>query len=142
MKILLAVDFSVSTGKVLEQAVVFAQGMQAEVVVIHVGAPDPEFVGYSVDSKVMRDVVAGTLHHEHSLVQSYGDRLRESGIECKALLIQGPTVDSIIKEAERISADMIILGSTGKGLAKQVILGSTSEGVLHRSKVPVLVIPV
>ena len=48
----------------------------------------------------------------------------------------------IIKEAEKLTADMIIIGSEHKGLWTQLIEGSTSKSLVGQSTVPVLVVPV
>jgi nucleotide-binding universal stress UspA family protein len=49
---------------------------------------------------------------------------------------------SIIAYAEKIKADMIVMGSHGSGNLKEIILGSTAERVVRFSNRPVLVIPV
>jgi nucleotide-binding universal stress UspA family protein len=35
--------------------------------------------------------------------------------------------------------DLIVVGSSGKGMADRLILGSVSTGIVHKSPVPVLV---
>jgi nucleotide-binding universal stress UspA family protein len=50
-------------------------------------------------------------------------------------------VDAILTEAKDVGADMIVVGSHGRGAMYQLLVGSVSEGVLHRSRLPVLVIP-
>ena len=44
--------------------------------------------------------------------------------------------------AEKLAADMIIIGSEHKGLWTQLIEGSTSKSLVGQSTVPVLVVPV
>ena len=41
---------------------------------------------------------------------------------------------------EKYNFDMIVMGSRGIGSAKEVFLGSTSNHVLHKSKIPVLIV--
>ena len=48
--------------------------------------------------------------------------------------------DSIVKYAKRDKFDMIVIGSRGRGAAKEIFLGSTSNQVLHKSSIPVLVV--
>jgi nucleotide-binding universal stress UspA family protein len=58
-----------------------------------------------------------------------------------ALLVQGVTADTILEEAAKLAADIIVVGSRGKGALQQLVVGSVSEGVLRKSQCPVLVVP-
>jgi nucleotide-binding universal stress UspA family protein len=68
--------------------------------------------------------------------------LRQAGIDATALLIQGPIVETTLKEAERLKAEMLIVGSHGYGAVYDLLVGSISRGILKHSKIPVLVVPV
>ena len=46
MKLLVAVDLSESTEKVVKKAEEIASAISAKVWILHVAAPDPDFVGY------------------------------------------------------------------------------------------------
>ncbi len=46
----------------------------------------------------------------------------------------------IVSYAENQRFDLIVIGSSGKGLATRFFLGSTSNYVVHKSKVPVLLV--
>jgi nucleotide-binding universal stress UspA family protein len=52
----------------------------------------------------------------------------------------GHPVGRIIATAEKIDADIIVMGSHGQGMLEQVVIGSTSRRVLRRCKKPVLVV--
>lgn len=47
---------------------------------------------------------------------------------------------TICEVAKEKDADLIILGSHGRGLVDGALLGSVAHGVLHRSHIPVLVV--
>ncbi|NLV27288.1 MAG: universal stress protein [Methanomicrobiales archaeon] len=51
----------------------------------------------------------------------------------------GDPVDSMIEYVTTGEVDLIVVGSTGKGMADRLILGSVSTGIVHKSPVPVLV---
>lgn len=55
-------------------------------------------------------------------------------------LVEGASGQSIVHMAEEVGADVVVVGSHGKGWFKRVVLGSVSEYVLHHSTVPVLVV--
>jgi len=141
MQLLVAVDFSDSSRLVIEYVKNLANALSGKIWLLHVAEPDPDFVGYDVDPPEMREVVAGRFHREHQQIQQLSQELRSNGLDCEALLIQGPTVETILREIEKLSVDMVVLGSHGKGVLRHILVGSTSEGVLHQSSVPVLVVP-
>ena len=152
MKILVAIDFSDAFDKIVKQAEVLAGALSATVTLLYVTEPEPGTVfsiyepdpimgGIEPDPKLIRDAVAERYHQEHKRLQEISQRIRNSGVECTALLVQGHGADEILAAAEKLPADMILLGSHGKGMAAKLLLGSTSEGVLRRSKVPVHIVP-
>ena len=51
------------------------------------------------------------------------------------------TVEAIVEEAQRLKADMIIVGSHHHGTFYNLIIGSMTSGVLKRAGCPVLVVP-
>jgi nucleotide-binding universal stress UspA family protein len=141
MNIIAAVDFSPVTEpllQVLEQA---AATFAAPVWLLHVVAPDPAFVGYGAGPDVVRSQVAAEHREKHNELQRLADRLRSAGIEVTALTLQGTTVDTIIAEASRLSASLILLGSHGHGAIYNMLVGSVAEGVVRASPVPVLLVP-
>ncbi|MDH5428205.1 MAG: universal stress protein [Nitrospirota bacterium] len=141
MQLLVAVDFSDSSRIVIEYVTDLANVVCGKIWLLHVAEPDPEFVGYDVDPPEMRDVIARRFHKEHLQIQQLSQELRSKGLDCEALLIQGPTVETILRESKKLSVDMVVVGSHGKGILKHLLVGSTSEGVLHQSSIPVLVAP-
>jgi nucleotide-binding universal stress UspA family protein len=53
----------------------------------------------------------------------------------------GNAVGQILETADRIEADLVILGSHGKGRLTYALLGSVAEKVLGKSQRPALVVP-
>ena len=139
--ILAAIDFSPVSRSVIDQAESMAKAFSAEMIVIHVAAPDPTFVGYDAGPQAVRDVIGKELREEHHSVQQIAEDLRARHIKAKALLVQGPAVETILKEAERLGADAIVVGSHRHGAVHRALLGSVSEGVIRASQRPVLVMP-
>jgi nucleotide-binding universal stress UspA family protein len=140
-RILAAVDFSEVSDAVVSHAASLAQAFSARLLLLHVAAPDPEFVGLEVGPQTVRDARADELRREHRELQHRARDLRDRGFDAEAFLIQGPTVDTILERAEHLDADLLVLGSHGHGAAYRALLGSISGGVLHRATVPVLIIP-
>lgn len=148
MKILVGIDLSESTEMIVKKVEDIAKALQAKVWLLHVAEPDPDFVGFdnpqvglNVDPKSVRDTLARIVHSEHNQIQTIADRLRKSDLDTTALLVQGATVEVILKKASELDVDMIVVGSHGRGAMYQLVVGSTSEGVIHGSERPVLVVP-
>jgi nucleotide-binding universal stress UspA family protein len=47
----------------------------------------------------------------------------------------------ILRKADELNCDAIVLGTHGKGFIRNTFLGSTSKKVLRRTRKPVFVIP-
>ena len=141
MKLLVALDFSDRMEKILKQVKKIAIPLRANVWLIHNAEPEPDFLEFKADPLSARESLAKKFHQEHQQIQKIAEQLRTEGLQAKALLVHGSTVETIIGTAEKLDVDLIILGSHGRGAMYQLILGSVSAGVLHKSRLPVLVIP-
>lgn len=139
--IIAAVDFSAITSRVIESAVEMAMCYKGRVYIIHVAAPDPEFVGYKVGPAHERQSRIEELHQEKKELEKLAERLRQKGIEVVPLLIQGATAELIVQETQRLDARLLIMGTHGHGFAVSALLGSTSHQVIHDVSCPVLLIP-
>jgi nucleotide-binding universal stress UspA family protein len=141
LSILVPVDFSEVTNRVCDVAIGEAKARNAKVWLLHVAAPDPAFVGFDAGPDVVRDQVASALRSEHRDIQTLAERFVTAGVEVSPLLIQGETIETIIDQARRHKADLIVMATHGRGLMYQMFVGSVSEGVIHRTEVPVLLVP-
>jgi universal stress protein A len=55
--------------------------------------------------------------------------------------VSGQAVDEIVKQAEELKADLIVMGSHGKSTLEAALLGSVTFGVIHKNtKIPVLIV--
>lgn len=142
MNILVGIDFADSSHLITQAAALLARGLGGRIWLVHVAEPDPEFIGYEADSTAMRDVVAKRYHAEHQQLQGIAQDLRDDGLDCVALLVQGATASTLLAESDKLAADILVVGSHGKGAFKRLLIGSTSEAVLHHANVPVYVVPV
>ncbi len=140
-KLLAAIDFSPVSKAVVEHAASLAAAFSAELTLVHVAAPDPELVGYEAGPQTVRDHRAREIRTEHQELQAIAEDLREREITARALLIQGPAVEKILAEAERLQADVIVIGSHGHGALYRALIGSIGEGVVRAARCPVLVVP-
>ena len=139
--ILVAIDFSDCTEDVIKCAMEFAHAFRAELALVHVAAPDPDFVGYDAGPQSVRDQLAHQFHREHRDLQAIEGTLKNQEIPCRSLLIQGVTVEKIVEETKRLDVGLIIMGSHGHGALHNLLVGSVTEGVIRKTCCPILIVP-
>jgi nucleotide-binding universal stress UspA family protein len=73
----------------------------------------------------------------HSHVQSVLDdaaaRARVAGVDVETHPVVGDPADAIIDVAEKVGADVILIGNRGIGSAKRFVLGNVPSKVVHHS---------
>ena len=67
--------------------------------------------------------------------------LEKRGVNVTPVLAKGSAANEIITTAESENVDIIILGTHGRGALYDLVTGSVCEGVLRRTKCPVLIVP-
>ena len=118
-----------------------ADAFSSKLWLIHIAAPDPDFVGYDVGPQYIRDSRATELKKEHKLLQEYSSNLKKKGIDSEGLLVQGATIEMIIKESKKLNVDLIIAGHYDHGFFYNAFIGSVSGEIIKKSKIPVLIVP-
>lgn len=140
--ILVALDFESQTSKILVQAERLAQAFGAKLWLVHVVAPNPDFVGYEAGPQVVREQRADELRQEHRDLQAMAQALEEKGLQAHARLIQGPTVETLLNLATEVDADLIVIGGHRHSWLYKMVIGSTTGALIDQAARPVLVVPV
>lgn len=140
--ILVAVDFNDSIGEVLDYAGSIAIKFEAKVWVVYVAAPEPDFVGYEPGPQYIRDLRAGELREEHRRLQMISETFLSPEIETEALLIYGPTVQSVISEAKKLNSDLLVIGTHKHSFFHNLFKESVSIELLKKASIPLLAVPI
>jgi nucleotide-binding universal stress UspA family protein len=135
------IDHSERTEALLQRARWLGAALSAEIWLLHVAAPEPDFIGFEPGPPSVRQQVAMGLRREHQETQQHADRLREAGLTVTPLVVQGRTVERIVEHAERLGVDLIVIGSRGHGVVYEAVIGSVAHDLLVRSTRPVVVVP-
>ena len=142
MKVLAALDLDRTTPDVLREARLWTRRLGAELFLIHVAEPDPDFIGYGAGPESVRLAVAHKFTRAHQRLDALAVNLRKEGFaSTTALLIQGATAETILREADRLAVDVILMGTRARGAVREIFVGSVSKEVLRASTRPVLLIP-
>ncbi|QDO92619.1 universal stress protein [Formosa sediminum] len=140
--ILVTIDFNGKEQQVLNKAFDMAVAFKSKLWIMHIAAPDPDFVGYGVGPQEVRDSRAKELKIEHEKLQDYASKMKARHVDAGGLLVEGATIKTIITEAEKLNADMIISGHENHGFFYKAILGSTAKQLIEASTIPVLIVPI
>ena len=135
-KILVPVDFSENSKKILDSAGDIAGKFDAALSVVFVVQSFDDYSGFFVPhmpvAKFEEEMVQGAEQKMDSFLSGYAD------VEAKVLI--GDVGEEVVRYAEEIGIDMIIMGTHGyKGLEK-VMFGSVAEKVVKTAPCPVLTI--
>ncbi|MCX8032178.1 MAG: universal stress protein [Thermoleophilia bacterium] len=123
-RILLAYDGSEDSEKAAALAITLAEKFDSTIIVCHAFGHMPQT---SKPSEVRR------------LVNPLVDRLAKLGIPTLVAVPDALPAQGILDAAEEHHADLILMGSRGRGTFANLLLGSTSERVLRYAKVPVMI---
>lgn len=142
-RILLAVDGSHSSDLALCQAITVAKATGSEVKVLFVA--DDSDVFFSVASYDANKLMESILAVGRDALAAAAKRLSEAGIPHSTKILEKPVSPgqistTIVEEADRWSADLIVIGTHGRRGFRRLIMGSVSEGVVHKSNKPVLMV--
>jgi nucleotide-binding universal stress UspA family protein len=142
VKILAAIDLSRASGYVIEAVHRVAIATDAEVFVLHVVTPIPGTAGPEFPPVLEHLELAERYLDEQEQLVELVMQLVDVDINAAALLRQGEPVKTILKEATQLDVELIVAGSHGHGPLFEALVGSVSAGILRKSPVPVLVVPV
>jgi nucleotide-binding universal stress UspA family protein len=140
--IAVGVDFSDATNAVTEAASQLAKGMGAKLHLVHIYAPEPAFVGYAAYSYPGPDAMEQELAEEKDKLRKMVDEMEAQGIEASAYMKEEETVKGLIEFGEHRDADLLVMGTHGHNIVERIILGSVAVGVVRKTTIPVLVVPV
>ena len=139
--ILVALDMKPTDAILLTQATSLAQKCGSKIWMVHVASPDPDFVGFEMGPKYIRDFVADELRTEHRQLKVYADDLRSKSLDVEGLLIQGPTIEMIEGEVKKLDIDLLIMGSHKHGFLYETFVGNTAFQIIREVTIPVMIIP-
>ena len=136
--ILVCHDFSERSEAAVGMARQWALALGAEVHLLHVVEPVvyPEF--YAVD--VMPDEVLHRIEERSVEAMEAAAAVQLQGVVHTLEVVTGRAVDAILDAADPARFDLVIMGTRGLSGLQHLLLGSVAEGVVRRSRIPVLTV--
>jgi len=131
--ILLPVDGSEHTAKIVQHAAELAQWTEAKIQVVFVADTTRDSL-----TVVDGDVVDALEREGKPIVSDVASELDSLGVEHGTDIVQGSPAPTIVDYAERYDYDLIVLPTHGRTGISRYLLGSVTEKVVRLSDVPVL----
>jgi len=142
MNIIVAVDLSPASAKVIEAAHGVADLTGVSIYVMHVVETGPDYITYFDATNAQRARASEDFPLEFQALQALTEKLQDDGLDASEVLLCGPAVETTLAEADRLGAGLIVVGTHGHTAVYDALVGSYSAGVIRKSKLPVLVVPV
>lgn len=136
-KILLATDGSRPAVNATMFAIGLAKLTGATVVAVFVRTGEDALL--YPEERLSEEVLAG-VHASEAGLELARKFAEANGVSCETKTLRGGVTAQIVKEAERIGADLIVLGDMGRTGLARLALGSVAEAVVRAATVPVWVV--
>ena len=133
-KILLPIDFSGASTKILQYAIFFAEKYNAKIFIVNVTEYHHTLSG---DPTITSSAISSTMEKMARFLEDNRDQIPVS-FESSTLF--GHAAEKIISYAEMENVDLIIIGSHGHKMLDKMLFGSVAEKVIKLSPCPVLTI--
>lgn len=134
-RILLATDLSEASEAATRQAIDMARDLGANLLIV------------SVIDPAMRGAPGGRVERmdqrraaRESAAQQLVLRGRKAGVPVNFLVWEGEPGPAIVDAAESEGADLIVVGSHGRGRVGRFLIGSVSDHVIRHATAPVLIV--
>jgi nucleotide-binding universal stress UspA family protein len=130
MRVLAATDFSTRSNRALRQAGFLTNAGESQLHLVHV-----------VDDDQPEELV-GTERREAErvLAEQIASMPELQGVQCLPMVVTGDPFDGILRTAEAIGADLIVMGSHRKQFLLDIFVGTTIERVIRKGRFPVLMV--
>lgn len=137
-RILCPVDFSTPSERALDFALDLAESLGAEVELAHIY----QLPVYALPDGAMMAGPEFTVRVTNELQKSLNElAARRPGKKLRTHLVEGVPYREVVRLAEELEADVIVMGTHGRTGIRHLLLGSVAERVVRSAKVPVITVP-
>lgn len=137
-KILVPTDGSEPSNRAAELAIKLGKKFNAEIITVYV-----------IDRLIIEEVAK--VHERRELEEEIRKKAERSlnyvvksaeieGLRATSVLLEGQPYDQIIRQAETLNVDIIVMGTTGRRGMERILIGSVAERVIEYAPCPVLVV--
>jgi len=138
-RILCPIDFTASAAGVVDRAIEMAEERRGQVVLLH--AYRLPFELQQIEGAFIPDPFWRELREDAEReLHVWAERVRRAGVPVSEVAREGPPARVTLEEAERLQADMIVIGAARRHLLRSWLRGRITEQVVSRAPCPVLTV--
>ena len=140
--ILVATDFSNDADAAVEAAIDLAKAFDSKLELFHayhVEIP-PIYAGFGGDFTRPEDILGPIREGAEATMNQLVEEVAAKGVTVHGRISMDHASRAILDEAERVLADLIVIGTRGLTGLEHFVLGSTAERVLRLANCPVLTV--
>ncbi|MBI5146702.1 MAG: universal stress protein [Thaumarchaeota archaeon] len=134
-KILAPLDGSANSLRGLENAITFAKQFGAEVTGLYV-----VHIPTTAAIRISPEMRKKEIKYAEAIINEATELAAKNRVVFRPKIETGNPGEKITKIANSGRFDLVVIGSRGRGSAKEMFLGSTSNQVLHKVNAPVVVV--
>lgn len=142
-RILMATDFSTSSGEALTYAIHLVRALEADLYLLHVFV-QPSYSDIGISSRSVWPVIHKWIQDlrdaESKRLAALTEEVRREGVTVHPLFKEGTPFLEILKTAEALPANLMVLGTHGRTGLAHALLGSVAERVVREASCPVLTV--
>lgn len=141
-EILVPTDFSEHSERALQQAVELAVSFGSKIHLVHVTTQDTDHMPmFFLDDDKVAEVKKHLAEYNTQLMQAKIDKfLAGKDVTYEVHDVTGSPYDEILKLADRLPIDLIVISSKGKNSLEGFFFGSTTEKVVRKASCSVFVV--
>ena len=159
-RLVVPIDFSDATPRVIDLARQLAKALDAEIHLVHVkeltanafgagtlgyglaGMPElAPMSGVPVPGLDPMPQPIGETEDQKSKLARWQKEIAQDGIKVTLHEPSGSVADEILDQANAVEADLIVMGTHGHGAMYNLLVGSATKGVLKHATRPLLLVP-
>lgn len=140
MRILHPTDFSECAEQARALAVRLAKSLGAELVLLHVAVEAPLYREGLTGMREVRRVFEAQREWAQQTLEERAAEIRGAGVATVVRLAVGAPHDEIVAAAQDEGADLIVIGTHGRGGLERFFLGSVTDRVIRTAPCPVLTV--
>lgn len=139
-KILVPVDFSENSKKIIKSAVYVAGKFQASLAVVFVVQSFEDYSGFFVPHMPISQFEEEMVQSAERKMESFLDENLEESVAHEATVLSGDVAEEIVSYAQIQGVDMIVMGTHGYKGFEKILFGSVAEKVVKTAYCPVMTI--